>query len=49
VTLLDTADPWQPARSLRGGDRYQLQSRSMAVLRLESSRRDADWGPMGVV
>ena len=31
-TLLDTADPWQPPRTLRGGDRYQLQSRSMAVL-----------------
>jgi glycogen operon protein len=49
VTLLDTADPWQPSRSLKGGDRYQLQSRSMAVLRLESGRRDAEWGPMGVV
>jgi glycogen operon protein len=49
VTLLDTADPWQPPRTLRGGERYQLQSRSMAVLRLESSRRDAEWGPMGVV
>ncbi len=48
-TLLDTADPWQPARVLRGRERYQLQSRSMAVLRLEGSTRDAEWGPMGVV
>ena len=48
VTLLDTADPWQPSRTLRGADRYQLQSRSMAVLRLEGSKRDQEWGPMGV-
>jgi isoamylase len=51
-TLLDTADPWLPARRLRAGDRYQLQGRSMAVLRLswrkEDLRRMADWGPMGV-
>ena len=48
-TLLDTADPWQPPRALRGRERYQLQSRSMAVLRLEGGNRDAEWGPMGVV
>ncbi len=48
-TLLDTADPWQPPRALRGRERYQLQSRSMAVLRLEGGSRDAEWGPMGVV
>ena len=48
VTLLDTADPWQPPRTLRGAERYQLQSRSMAVLRLEGSKRDQEWGPMGV-
>ena len=51
-TLLDTADPWLPAKRLRAGDRYQLQGRSMAVLRLtcrkEDLRRGADWGPMGV-
>jgi glycogen operon protein len=51
-TLLDTADPWLAARRLRAGDRYQLQGRSMAVLRLncrkEDLRRSADWGPMGV-
>jgi glycogen operon protein len=51
-TLLDTADPWVPARRLRAGDRYQLQARAMAVLRLncrkEDLRRSADWGPMGV-
>ena len=47
-TLLDTADPWQAPRTLRGRERYQLQSRSMAVLRLEGSRREEDWGPMGV-
>jgi glycogen operon protein len=48
MTLLDTADPWQPPRTLRGAERYQLQSRSMAVLRLEDSKRDQEWGPMGV-
>ncbi len=47
-TLLDTADPWQAARTLRGRERYQLQSRSMAVLKLDGSKRDQDWGPMGV-
>jgi glycogen operon protein len=51
-TLLDTADPWLPSRRLRAGDRYQLQGRAMAVLRLncrkEDLRRSADWGPMGV-
>ena len=34
-TLLDTADPWIPARRLREGEQYQLQPRSMAVLRLK--------------
>jgi glycogen operon protein len=34
-TLIDTADPWIPAQRLREGDRYKLQSRSMAVLRLK--------------
>ena len=33
-TLIDTADPWVPARRLREGDQYELQPRSMAVLRL---------------
>jgi glycogen operon protein len=51
-SLLDTADPWTPSKRLRAGDRYQLQGRSMAVLRLncrsEDLRRSADWGPMGV-
>jgi glycogen operon protein len=51
-TLMDTADPFLPARRLRGGERYRLQERSMAVLRLncrkEDLRRSADWGPMGV-
>ena len=37
-TLLDTADPWQPPRMLRGRERYQLQPRSMAVLRLEGQQ-----------
>ena len=32
--LFDTFDPWTPARRLGGGDRYELQHRSMAVLRL---------------
>ena len=51
-TLMDTADPWQPSRTLRGLERYQLQGRSVAVLRLDGHKerqtRDAEWGPMGV-
>jgi glycogen operon protein len=50
--LIDTTDPWLPPKRLAANDRYQLQSRSMAVLRLscrkEDLRRSADWGPMGV-
>ena len=50
--LVDTADPWLPPRRLTAGERYLLQARSMAVLRLnvrkEDLRRSADWGPMGV-
>jgi glycogen operon protein len=52
-TLLDTAEPWQPSRRLRGGDLYDLPGRSMAVLKLnhrkDDLRRVADWGPQGVV
>jgi isoamylase len=50
VTLLDTADPWQPTRRLKGGERYQIQGRSMAVFSLEGHKKDQrdDWGPMGV-
>jgi len=52
-TLIDTADPWQPSRRLRAGDRYALRGRSMAVLRLNNRkddlRRAADWGPQGVL
>jgi isoamylase len=52
-TLLDTADPWQPSRRLRAGDRFELQGRSMAVLKLgnrkDDLRRAADWGPQGVL
>jgi glycogen operon protein len=51
--LLDTADPWQPTRRLRAGDRYELQGRSMAVMKLNTRkddlRRSADWGPQGVL
>jgi glycogen operon protein len=51
--LTDTADPHQPPRRLRGRERYQLQGRSLAVLRLARhtprAARDDDWGPMGVV
>jgi glycogen operon protein len=51
-TLTDTADPWLPPRRLGAGDRYELQPRSMAVLKLngrkEDLRRAEDWGPMGV-
>ena len=39
-TLLDTADPWQPSRRLRAGDRYELQPRSMAVLKLNCRKDD---------
>jgi len=52
-SLFDTADPWQPARSLRGGDRYELQGRTMAGLKLNNRREDfhrtGEWGPQGVV
>ena len=52
-TLLDTADPWRPARRLRGSDRYELPGRSMAVMKLNNRKDDsaaasADWGPQGV-
>jgi isoamylase len=50
-TLVDTADPWQPSKCLGGGDRYQLQGRSIAVLRLgsrDAAKIAAEWGPMGV-
>jgi glycogen operon protein len=51
-TLIDTADPWQPSRRLRAGDRYELQGRSMSVLKLTGRPDDlhatSDWGPMGV-
>ena len=33
-TLLDTADPWIRHEDCEQGDRYELQARSMAVLRL---------------
>jgi len=33
-TLVDTADPWRPARRLRAGDRYELEPHAMAVLKL---------------
>ena len=49
-SLIDTADPWRPARTLRAGDRYELQARSMAVLRLRDRDEAAageDWGPAG--
>jgi glycogen operon protein len=39
-TLLDTADPWRQPRRLRAGDRYELQGRSMAVLKLSSRKVD---------
>jgi glycogen operon protein len=51
-SLIDTADPWAPSRRLRGGGRYDLLARSMAVLKLNCRREDLrrldDWGPMGV-
>jgi len=52
-TLIDTADPWQPSRRLRAGDRYDLPGHAMAVLKLNNRqddlRRATDWGPQGVV
>ncbi|HEY0873739.1 MAG TPA: glycogen debranching protein GlgX, partial [Vicinamibacterales bacterium] len=47
--LIDTADPWAPARRLREGARYELQARSLAVLRLSgyTPQRFDDWGPAG--
>jgi glycogen operon protein len=52
-TLVDTADPWQPARRLRAGDRYDLPGHAMAVLKLNNRKDDlkraSDWGPQGVV
>src|SRR6185503_10620719 len=51
-TVLDTADPWISGRRMRGGDRYDLQGRSLAVMALRSGRddirRSTDWGPQGV-
>jgi glycogen operon protein len=32
--LVDTTDPWTPARRLRAGERYELQPLAMAVMRL---------------
>jgi isoamylase len=52
-TLVDTTEPWQPGRRLRGGEVYHLPERSMALLKLstrkEDLRRPGDWGPQGVV
>src|SRR5204863_9541320 len=52
-TLFDTADPWQPVRRLRGGDRYELHGHAMAALKLNNRRDDfrrvGEWGPQGVV
>jgi glycogen operon protein len=52
-TLFDTAAPWRPSRRLRAGDLYELDGRSMAVLKLNRRTEDAvpayDWGPQGVV
>jgi isoamylase len=51
-TQIDTADPWRAPRLLAAGHRYQLQCRSMVVLKLRSQHHDrrvaTDWGPMGV-
>ena len=45
-TLIDTWDPWRPAKRLPGGSAYELQPRSVAVLKLsgraEPARRSAD-------
>jgi isoamylase len=50
-SLLDSAVPSVPSRRLGAGEQYLLQSRSMAVLklncRMEDLRRTGDWGPGG--
>jgi isoamylase len=52
-TVLDTADPWAAPRRFRTTECYDLQGRSMCVLRLNTRitdlRRSTDWGPQGVV
>jgi glycogen operon protein len=52
-TLIDTADPWARPRRMRSGERYSLQGRSMAILKLDNRkddlRRAEDWGPQGVI
>jgi isoamylase len=52
-TLIDTTEPWRAPRRLSAGDRYELQGRAMAVLKLnnrkEDLRRAADWEPEGVL
>jgi isoamylase len=47
--LIDTTDPWTPPRRLHGGARYELHSRSMAVLKLVNlaPRSNGDWAPAG--
>jgi hypothetical protein len=35
-TLVDTFDPQLPPRRMRGGERYALKGRSVAVLRLSA-------------
>jgi glycogen operon protein len=44
--LIDTWDPWRPAKRLPGGGAYELQPRSVAVLKLsaraEPARRSVD-------
>ena len=38
--LVDTTDPWTPARRLRAGDQYELQPSAMAVLRLSRGHNE---------
>ncbi|HJR57968.1 MAG TPA: glycogen debranching protein GlgX [Vicinamibacterales bacterium] len=38
--LVDTTDPWTPARRLRPCEQYELQPRSMAVLRLSKGNAE---------
>jgi isoamylase len=40
-TLLDTWDPWRPANRLPGGATYELQPRSVAILKLSARAQHA--------
>ena len=48
-TLIDTADPWQPSRRLRAGDRYELHGALDGGVAAERRKEDfAAAPPTGV-